>query len=220
MRTIPAFLVFTLAGGLAGGAVAVLSASLAAPHPKPEKVALQPQETPPQVEAPTGAAPTSAALLNLARQVDDLRTRLSLNAVDAAAPAAADAPSQMTAEEHELQIQKTVARFHAALAQHDKDAVDPRWAPRATNVLKQDFERTAANGNFSVKAVDCRTTTCVADVDFKDRQTALRSWRTVLSAPRGIACSTQVVLDAPTHGDDPYPTRVLMDCQDDREATN
>ncbi len=221
MRHLPTLFVFTIAGGVAGGAVAVLLALLTASHPRPEKVALPPEEASPRVEALPGAAPPSAELQALARELADLRARVSANEKDGAASAAPSAPAQVTEEEHELQVQKTVATFHTALAQHDRDAVDPSLAPRASRVLKKDFERLAANGNFDVKSVDCRTTTCVADVDFKDKQAAVTHWKSLLNAHLDVNCGIQMVLDAQVHGDDPYPTRVLMDCEEARaEATN
>ena len=109
-----------------------------------------------------------------------------------------------------LSREKEIAAFQAQLRTQEVDAVDPSWAPRASRALREDFERFGHEDRFRLRAVDCRTDSCVADVEFPSYGAAQTSWGTVLHLPRTDNCATTVVLDHdPEDATAPYRSRVL-----------
>ena len=108
---------------------------------------------------------------------------------------------------HELQ--KNAARL-------DGEPADPGWAPRAAKLLNEDFHNLGSNGSFQVNAVDCKTTTCVADIAFTDHYVAMTHWKEILANHFSVPCGVRMVLDGEGNGAEPYPTRVLLDCEDAR----
>ena len=116
------------------------------------------------------------------------------------------------AESRRLQLEA----HRKALGDHYRDAIDPHWARSAQRQFHDDLSAWESRLGFETKAVDCRTTSCVATLSFTNYQTARASWMRVLTLPYGVNCTREVTLDEPTEDGRPFETTVVFDCVDDR----
>jgi hypothetical protein len=127
----------------------------------------------------------------------------------ATAPASPEDPT--VAREREVKL------FRAELSAHSNEAVDPGWAQSQTGTLTRELGVPSSSAGVEVESVDCRMTTCVATLQFRDWQTASRNWRRVLEGRYERGCGVEIVLDgAPEDPAKPYGANALFDCEQER----
>jgi hypothetical protein len=192
-----------VAGGLMAGAAIAFSArwtKAAVGHSSIASVEVAP------------AAP--ADLSGIERELQELRERTRAQpapdgngALSAAGPGAR---GNVYAEEPQID---PVVEYRAAVDAHTREQPDSRWASTEARVISEDLTRDSDAGMFSVEKVDCRTTTCVADVRFDSFHSAQLNWGRILNGRRIPGCGVEVVLDnAPKDMSQPYETSVFFNC--------
>jgi len=80
------------------------------------------------------------------------------------------------------------------LRAHDAEPVDTAWAAGVTETLSQSLEGLGRERKFDVRQIDCRSQTCVAELEWPSRDAALAGYRAPLAGMLGVTCGTQIVL--------------------------
>jgi hypothetical protein len=203
------FALTLLAGVVVGATTSVLITHLLQ---EPKQTAIQAD-----VVARADAFP---ALREQQRRVAALEDRIGELAVASgrepeAVPNGRSAPA--SAETHDYMLHVDEARAKSR-TDHQKlidgitgESPDPAWSAKAATSLARDFERL----NFVAKKVDCRTTGCVATLEWPSRDEAQAGYRDVLHAGYELPCDRTIFLDeAKGHG--PYQATVVIGCENVR----
>jgi len=113
---------------------------------------------------------------------------------------------------------REVQAHHAVIARHMREPGDATWAPESEKRLRAFLSPLAAREKFRVVSVDCRTTSCVAELSFPSYAAAQSKWRSVLNAHNPVGCGTQIALEEP-HGEATgHELSVVYDCTEVRHA--
>jgi len=105
-------------------------------------------------------------------------------------------------------------RWRGLLDAHDAEPRDSAWAQRWTETLKPDFDALAPNLGFSVRGIDCRSTSCTAELQWPSYDAATEHWQELLHHRYSANCAVAVDLRTPERPEDPYTARVLLrNCQ-------
>ena len=105
-------------------------------------------------------------------------------------------------------------RFSGRLNEHQTEGYDHRWATQTQMRLTEELQGLQVAGQFHLKNVDCRTVTCVIEVEWPDFDTAKWKYRVLLENPLGETCAQEMIL--PPEGPGKVPARLLMDCTESR----
>jgi hypothetical protein len=84
--------------------------------------------------------------------------------------------------------------FDALLAAHAVQPSGSPWSRAAGARFDADLAKLAGEQAFSVGRVDCRGTSCAADVSWASAAEADRGWRALITADYGVNCTRQVLL--------------------------
>jgi hypothetical protein len=96
---------------------------------------------------------------------------------------------------------------------HERDAADPEWAPRATKGFASGLTALGEKLGFTVGPLDCKTTTCRADVNWGDYDAArTKGAQLVEEYYGGLNCLQRIRLGPPADPSAPYSTRLYLDC--------
>jgi hypothetical protein len=103
-------------------------------------------------------------------------------------------------------------RFHDRLAAHEREGVDPSWASRAQAAYEGDLARLAADARFRLGRVDCRSTSCMAQLSFASFAAAKDSMQRIVLSRWTLNCAKEMNLDPTTDGAAEYATSIYFDC--------
>jgi len=107
-----------------------------------------------------------------------------------------------------------VVEHHKALDLYAQEGSDPAWAPATEKTILADLKTAASAGGFDVRTVNCRTTMCVADIQFPTYGNARTGWSRLMGAPNQSRCAFEIVLDpAPSDTGTPFSTQMLYNCE-------
>jgi hypothetical protein len=94
---------------------------------------------------------------------------------------------------------RTHAAAHAALlARVASEPIAPAWSARMTDLVTRGLESEAPRGRFRVARVDCRSTACIATLEWRSRTDALASYGALAHALPDLPCTSELMLDAAT----------------------
>jgi hypothetical protein len=148
------------------------------------------------------------------RRIEQLERRLAemearaASAVRQEVPVSDPAAPAMTTEQRK-ELHR--AEHRRALEDHARESLDPAWARATTVALTTALRPIAARSEAAVVSVDCRSATCVADLEWPNLPTAARGWRPVLEGDYD-RCSVRVTLDDAVDPKQRFRTRVLFTC--------
>jgi hypothetical protein len=112
----------------------------------------------------------------------------------------------------------TVRADHGkALEDHRRETIDTSWARDTSEALTTALRPLAASTDGAVVGVDCRSKTCVAEIEWTNFAAANRGWRSVLHGDYD-RCSVRVTLDDAVDPERRFRTSVLFTCPR-KEAT-
>jgi len=170
--------------------------------------------------APPATARTSVDLSRIEAELQNLREQAIAGQASSAAPGSPPPAPDPASMDPQAAWARTTAEYRAAIDAHDKEPRDSRWAATESRVIGDDLARDVGDKTpFHLVSVDCRTTTCVADVQFDNYRAARAWWPQVLNGRRVPGCGVQVVLDkTPDDPEQAYHTGVLFDCENGRSA--
>lgn len=178
-------------------------------------IASKPAETPGQHEFVANASAISSDLeARIARLENHANAPSSPSSTT---PDLAAAPPRVPDLSPEEAAARNRDRHRTAIADHDREPIDPKWGPATKRAFEEDLAKLAGDGHFEVARVDCRTTTCVADVTFGNYGAAVRDWKQLLMGRYSTNCGREVLLDdAPQDGAAKFSTTVVFDCLNSR----
>ncbi len=80
------------------------------------------------------------------------------------------------------------------IRKHWSDFRDEPWSAMATPLLQSGLAAAAAKATFNVKEVDCRSTSCVASVEWSNADDATREYAGLVHTPFEINCARGITL--------------------------
>jgi len=191
-----------LAAIVGSGIVAGVRSRARAPSPRAEADSIDQSEKP----AAAAARPMFIPLADqripaIQRRLDDLEARASQREQSAGSPT--PTPQESWARHLEEHCK--------ALEAHEREPVDAAWARDEAAAVGGALKDVAEKGQFATREVDCRSSTCVATVEWPSARTAQRQWKTLLAPDYG-PCTVEVMLDEPSDPAAPFQTKVVYDC--------
>lgn len=122
-------------------------------------------------------------------------------------------PPPASPEDKYAAVEQARQAFAQRLADHEAAGRDPRWAAPTERAITDSLGKLAgdAHPSFSVAGVDCRTTTCVARLDWSDAAAARAEIRTLVQNA-DVSCARQVTLPDASSAAGSYQVAVLFDC--------
>lgn len=201
---------FALAGVVAGVGGTLLAGKLRAPPaaPPPSVGAPPPNALAP---APGGTSPGAARLRALEERLAQLeeRERARERARDAGAP-----PAEQQAGDHRREAAEERAQFQALVDDHRRDRVDAAWSRAASAGLRGDLGSLATEGHFQVLEMDCRSSSCVATLEWPTFSEARHARAALIGHRYHPNCAYGLSLPEPDDAASAYRTSMIFQCGD------
>jgi len=185
----------TALAGMGGVVVGVLGAVCFVPGLLHEK-----REQAPASAAVHEATPARAPVGDRKSAADDARVNAleqRLAALEqrplAASPSGA-LPMTDVPKDTESAVAEERATFQAALDAHELEPRNTPWGNRAGRSFAEDLGKLSQQGKFSFNRVDCRASTCTADIDWSSEAEARAGWHSLLTYDYGVNCQRNVLL--------------------------
>ena len=198
-------------GFAAGGAGALLATSLHGlqwtPGPERLTAARAAADAPAKAAVvPSMSEPRLAALEEAVRTMQ-ARAQAQAPAPDGARPAAsveAEAPPRASRPDE--------GAVHAdLLARHNSEPVDPTWAPATTLTIQTQLAASPGT-SYQLEGVDCRSTTCVANLRWSSRTAADQELDEVVGSTSAGPCTRRLTLPNEAGERDAYRASLFFDC--------
>lgn len=119
------------------------------------------------------------------------------------------APPMLTEDEARARAEE---EFDDRIRDHEQRPVDPQWAADATASFNADITSMGKEHGFELLDMDCRTNSCVAEVEWPDHAAATSTWGTLLHGSYGMNCGRGVLLPEPEDTESAFQARVLFEC--------
>jgi hypothetical protein len=160
------------------------------------------------VEPVRAAQPASIVVERRTTSVDEqrlaaLEQRLSELDTPASVGSARHAPTPLELQQH----------YEAQLQQHAAEPVDPGWSRPTASLIEADVLKQAGSMSFRLGRVDCRTTSCTAELEWPSLAEADREYLSLVHFPYRANCSRTVILPPPSKAEGPLRASMLLDCE-------
>jgi hypothetical protein len=134
-----------------------------------------------------------------------------LETVDASvgnrAPREAPEPAEPRREEYEM-------RHATLLSAYEKEAVDPGWAPGTERLFQSDLNNLQASGQFQVRSLGCRMTSCAVTLEWNSLEQASGHFRDILHYPFRAGCAREILVSERPSAGGKYEATAIFDCTD------
>jgi hypothetical protein len=171
--------------------------------------------TPPTRMVPVAdahAAMDKQRITLLEQRVADLATERSEDG-DARSAPPADDRGVATHRDELLSEDETLARHRsshdALVAAVQAQGTDPTWSAGAEARFTSDLGQLGAH----IERVDCRTSACVATLEWPSRAQAQQEYRGLIEARYQLPCDRRIFLDRAVQEDGPYRATLVLDCE-------
>jgi hypothetical protein len=194
-----------VAGVVVGALASVTLAGRRPPGPKPERG-----------EAAQAAAVRQADLDRVEARLRLLESRphqvvpAGGAPVPSAAPKVEEGADEPTPEAGQAEFWDKVRRSVDA---HIAEPADPAWAARTSASLSSDLTPLAEKGHFRVASLDCRTTTCLAKLDWPAGADVRHEYGKLLHEPYRANCTRSFVLEQKPSASGEQEGLLLFDCE-------
>lgn len=124
-----------------------------------------------------------------------------------------DAPPRPVEQDKHAAADHARQVFAQRLADHEASTRDAHWAAPKEHAIAEAMGQLASDGHqsFSVVHVDCRTTTCVARLQWPDEATAHAEIRNLMQNA-DVDCARTVTLPVASSATGSYQASLLFDC--------
>ncbi len=201
--------------GLVGGGLAV---QLFADAPAPSDADPVPVAT----KAKSPSERSDEAVLERLRRLERLSAdgppRISVSTNRATANPVDDEDAEAARWEASLAMDEDEARARAEeefgeyVEQHEDEPVDPDWAAEANAAFSDGIERLGESHDFELVSLECRSSSCLAQVEWPTQTAAQSHWGALLHEPYGMNCSRGVLVSQPEEPGGTTSARVLFEC--------
>jgi hypothetical protein len=213
MRLNTLFTTVGVAGLSIGLGFGLISQFHSPPSPKPR--AMVDQQGQQEDTALTGREPANTAeladvqrrLANLERSVT--ASTASESAANVAAPASGAAQVPPSPEQER---QEVIAQRDNQMRAFEAEHYDPVWSTSTKTAFRKDLEAIAANKNYKLESVDCKTTLCRAVVRGSSYDEVQTGTGELLHAMYRTNCSRTLFLPKPEDPNAPYEGTIVYDC--------
>jgi hypothetical protein len=122
-------------------------------------------------------------------------------------------------EEERVRLREhAMMEWRQALEEHEAQDVDANWSHEVGLRFADDIEAFASDGAFLVSKIDCRSTSCTAQLEFTSFDDATRHFATLLTARYRENCGTKTLFEEPQDPAAPYAVTMLYDCSEAKAA--
>jgi hypothetical protein len=127
------------------------------------------------------------------------------------------APAQKPEEDRELRTQRMLEEHARFIAQHDAERRDGPWASNEERALRVTLGELSEKMKraFSFESVDCRTSTCVAELVWPSETAARVGLQDLLVGSAAAGCGREIAYP-PATGEGPYGASLVLDCAEAR----
>jgi hypothetical protein len=127
-----------------------------------------------------------------------------------AAPAAPSAPPSRPDPE---ELKQAVLQQHQLrLDAHQRQPIHPTWAPEATRAFSTDFSALTQGQQFTVRSIDCRSTSCIARVEWPSYAEAAANYHLLLQHSYTLDCTRSLLLPEPEDPERAYEASLILEC--------
>jgi hypothetical protein len=99
------------------------------------------------------------------------------------------------------------------------EAVASPWAAETEATLRQALSKVSGGAaGFKVVGVECRSTSCLATVEWPSYRAAEKTWQAILHAQSAVACAREILLPRPNDPNARYTATAIFDCSAARDA--
>jgi hypothetical protein len=159
---------------------------------------------PQPVAIPAVTAEQEARLQALEQRMAELTSRL---------PAQRQPPP--TPDPEQLR-QSLLRQQHARMEGHSQQPIDFAWSQQATRSFASDFSELVQGQTFTLRSIDCRSTSCVAMIEWPGYDEAVGSYQVLLHHTYGMDCARSLLLPEPEDPTRRYEAPFILDCQNIR----
>ena len=104
--------------------------------------------------------------------------------------------------------------FAEKLAGHSAQPANPAWSKSTEGVLRRGLENTAKTAGFRVSSVDCRTTSCVADLEWDTYSAMRQNLHTAVESSYDTLCARAAMPPDEGRAGDKVTVPLILDCAD------
>ena len=94
------------------------------------------------------------------------------------------------------------------------ESVDPSWGPSTAEHLRRDMEKAKALIPFELVNVDCRTTSCLAVVQWDTQADALNGYHKIMMNPFRVNCEHTILVPEQPAANGKWQVTMTFDCND------
>lgn len=116
----------------------------------------------------------------------------------------------------EVQAREHRALHAAAIAKHVREAVDGEWAASMVKVLTREIESEAAEGHFKLVRVDCRTTSCIAALEWPSHNDGVTANAMLVRSMLDVPCSREILLEEEGSAKERFVATMVFECERER----
>ena len=121
-------------------------------------------------------------------------------------------------ESAEAREASRLAVHRAAIEAHWKEPDDPAWSKPTQASFLRGLAEVAASTKSAFDRVDCRSRTCVADLEFSSYETERKNVMPFLAHGYGAPCGTSMYGPVPQDPAAPYKLTLVLDCSSRTDA--
>jgi hypothetical protein len=104
--------------------------------------------------------------------------------------------------------------LHAArIARHDREPVDAEWSATTSKLVTGELDRNAAELQYKVTRVECRSVSCVVGLEWTSRNAALAAEGALVPLLAGTPCTREVLFDEPTDPAAKITASMVLECE-------
>lgn len=109
--------------------------------------------------------------------------------------------------------------FQNRIAEHARDPIDRAWASQSAQALQIDITSMSARaGGCHVVDVDCRTSSCVATIEWPNFRAARDNYQRFTQQAFHVNCAREMTLIPPQDDSRPFQASIFFDCANARVA--
>jgi len=165
--------------------------------------------------------PREASLETLTRPLRDPAQEARIQALEqrvaeltTRAEAAPSAPSTPPVRPDPEELKQALLQQHQLrLDAHQRQPIHPTWAPEATRAFSTDFSALTQGQQLTVRSIDCRSTSCIARVEWPSYEEATANYHMLLQHSYALDCMRSLLLPEPEEPERAYEASLILECQ-------
>lgn len=105
------------------------------------------------------------------------------------------------------------AQYDSLIKRHEAESRNDLWATEAQRSLNREMAQ-GSKGHFRIVDIDCRSTICVATVEWANYETATDNAHELFQRQQYLGCPRSIILDPPEQGalSRMYRAQLVVDC--------